>query len=305
MAELWESAVRVSILSLAAVFTVASSLADAAPLPRPVAEMIRAAADDPDALAAVVKAAKKTNPDSVAEIDAQVAALAAAAEAEKARRLASQGFFQGWTGKGEFGGSISTGNSNDEGLAVALGFDKQTRTWVHDLNLAVDFKREDGATTKDRYFGAYSIRRNFASGFYAEGVLWAERDRFAGYNYRLSESVGLGYRLLDRARLKLRVEGGPALRQADYLTNGYETTTALRAASYLTWQATPRLELSQGIVGYLDTKNSTLLAAAAVSTRLQRKVSARASYEFRYEEDPAGERKQTDTTTRLTLVYSF
>ena len=43
----------------------------------------------------------------------------------------------------QFGGSISTGNTNEQAFAAGLGFDKQTALWGHDLNLTVDHKREN------------------------------------------------------------------------------------------------------------------------------------------------------------------
>jgi putative salt-induced outer membrane protein len=297
---------RCKIPSIAVMtLSLAAQAARAAPPPQAVADMIQAAVDDPDTLRAVVKTAKRTNPDSAVEIDRLAKAASADAAVRETAEASNLGFFDGWTGKGELGGSISTGNSDDQGVAAALAFDKVTPQWGHDLNISVDHKREDGKTTKDRYFGAYSIHRNFTPRFYAVGVLWAERDRFAGYNFRTSESLGLGYRLLDRPGLKLRVEGAPALRQSEYLSTGYETTVAARLAGYLTWKPARRLEFGQSLVTYLDSKNPTLLAASSVTTRLEGRFSARASYELRHEEDPPAEREHTDSTTRLTLVFNF
>lgn len=256
----------------------------------------------------MVRAAKKANPDSIAEIDAKAAELTAeiaAKETAKADDTTDQSFFEGWTGKGEFGGSMSTGNSEDKGFVVSLGLDKQTRDWGHDLNISVDHKREDEKTTKDRYFAAYSVNWNLSPKLYSVGVLWGERDRFAGVNFRFSESLGLGYHLVKNPKFKLRIEGGPALRQSEYLTRGYETTIAARGAEYLTWQATPGLQFTQSLVTYLDSKNSTLLGSAALTTKLQEKISARASYEVRFEQDPPDDRARTDTTTRVTLVFDF
>ncbi|HEY2753164.1 DUF481 domain-containing protein [Phenylobacterium sp.] len=290
---------------IAAPLTLTALVAHAAPLPQAVSDMLRAAADEPDTLDAVVRAAKKANPDSVAEIDAEVKALKARAAADKAAEVANQGFFEGWSLKGELGGSISTGNTESEALAAALSAEKRTPIWVHDFDMSVDFKRENEETTKDRYFGAYSIQRNITPRFYGVGVLWGERDRFAGYNYRFSESLGVGYRLFDGPGLKLRVEGGPAARQSEYLVTGYDLTYATRLAEYLSWQITQRLEFSQSLVTYLETKNSTVIGDASVTTKLQKRLSARASYEVRHEASPPVGRKNTDTTTRLTLVFTY
>lgn len=297
---------RMPILAtLATALTLAAHAAGAAPLPPGVAEILDAAADDPDTLTAVVKAAKKANPAAAADIDAHVAALTAKAAAQKAAIAATQGFLEGWSGKGEIGGSISTGNTDDMGGVISLALEKQTPVWGHDLNVTIDAKEEDGKTTKDRYFGAYSLQRKLTPKLYVVGVLWGERDRFAGFNYRFSESLGVGYRVFDSPKLKLRLEGGPSVRQAEYLMTGKETTVAARAAGYLSWQFMPRVEFSQSLVTYLEKHNSTVLASTALTTKLQKQVSARASYEVRHEQDPPDDREQTDTTTRLTVVFNF
>ncbi len=280
-------------------------VAHAAPLPQPVAAMIDAAADDPDTLKAVVKAAKKANPDSVAEIDAEAAAATQRAAVEKAERTTEAGFLRGWTTRLELGGSIKTGNTEEQAFTAGVHAQRETPRWGHDLDLTVDRKIEDDELTTDRYFLTYSAQRKFSPRFYVVGVLWGERDTFAGYDYRFSESVGLGYRLIDAPNLKLRVEAGPGVRQADYLLNGYEGTVAIRSAGYLTWRLSPSLEFTQSLVSYLDTKNSTLLAASALTTKLQDNISAKASYELRNEANPPAGRRKTDTTSRLTLLFGF
>ena len=48
-----------------------------------------------------------------------------------------------------------------------------------------------------------------------------------------------------------------------------------------------------------------MIGDAAVTTKLQKRLSARASYEVRHEAAPPVGRKNTDTTTRLTLVFTY
>lgn len=289
----------------AVAFAAVAAAANAKPLPQAAADMITAVADDPQALATVVRAARKANPGSLAEIDALVATLGRQAAAKKLARAESQGFFEGWTGRADFGGSVSTGNTEDQGFTLELKLDQETKVWDRELVLTADHKREDDETTKERYFGTYAVRYKISPRFYTVGMLWGERDRFAGYNTRFAESLGLGYRLIDRPAMKLRVEAGPALRQADYLETGREVTVAARLADYFTWKVAPRVEFTQSLVVYLDERNSTLLASTAISTSVERHLSVRASYEVRHEEDPPLDRQNTDTTTRVTVAYSF
>jgi putative salt-induced outer membrane protein len=294
---------------LAVVFTVgvalAPDLARATPPPKPVSDMIAAAAGDPAALKAVVEAAKKTNPDSVAEIDAQVAALAEHAQADKEARMASQGFFEGWTGEGQVGGSISTGNTSERGLALGLGFAKESLRWRHTIDLAADYQKTEGEVTKERYFAGYTGAYKFSDRIYVIGILSAEKDKFAGFKSRFTEGLGIGYQVIDRPDLKFSLEAGPALRQTNYYFAKDEDSLAGRVAGDLAWNITPDTVFTEHASGYFASDTNTITSITAITTKLMGNLSGRASYEIRYETDPPLGREDTDTTTRLTAVYSF
>jgi putative salt-induced outer membrane protein len=283
----------------------AAGIAHATALPGPVARMIEAAANDPETLDAVVRVAKKTNPNSIAEIDAQVAQLKAQSEARKTREAATQGFFHGWQGKGQVGANISTGNTQQEGLALGLDLEKDAPRWWYTLDATADVLREDKEVTKERYFLSIATHYKITRRAYVVGVLWGESDRFAGYYSRFSESLGLGYRLVDNSTVKLRVEGGPALREANYIETGREQSGSFRAAEYLSWNFGLRNEFTQSVVGYLQSGNSTVIGSTALTTKLYDALAARASFEIRYESQPPRGRVNTDTTSRVALVYGF
>lgn len=289
----------------ALVLLAAPAAALARPLPEPVARMIEAAAGDADALRAVVKAAKATNPDSHAEIDTQVAEITARRAAEQETKLAEQGALGGWTGEGQAGGFYSTGNSEDAGVSLGLKFDKSTPRWRHQLNAAADYQRSDGRASKERYFAGYAGERKVGGRAFLALGLSAEKDRFAGFRRRTTESLSFGYRALDRSDLTLDAEAGPALRQTDYIGRRDERTASVRLAGDLAWTITPDTVFTQAVQAFVETNNSTLSSNSALTTRIAGAVSARTSFDLRHETDPPTGRETTDTTSRVTLVYRF
>lgn len=285
--------------------SVLPATASAVPLPKAVADMITAAAGSPEALKAVVDTAKKTNPDSIAEIDAQVASLASEAEAARVAKLETQSFAEGWSGQGELGAFATTGNVSDKGLAAGLRLAKETLRWRHTFDVTADYQETSDVVTKERYFAGYAGNYKFTERFYAVGVLSAEKDKFAGFKSRFTESLGLGYRLIDREDLKLSVEGGPALRQTDYYDLDSDNTVSGRIAGAFEWTIWPGTVFTQTAAAFLESSNSTLDATSAITTKVQGDLSARASFDVRHEADPPQGLEKTDTTTRVTLVYSF
>lgn len=277
----------------------------AKPLPRPVADMIDAAAADPAALKAVVAAARKTNPESLPEIDAQVAAAAVRTERERQARLATQGLLEGWEGKGEIGASLTTGNSADANMAIGFNLTKQTQTWRHGFDASVDYSRSDDEVSKERYFAVYSANYRIDPRLYAVSTLAGEANRFEGIHSRFTEAVGLGYRVFNTPRLKLNLEASPALRQTDFTDTGAESLLTARLAQTLAWTLMPGTVLNQSLTAYVRPREAIVTANTSLTVKLLGSIAARGSFEVRYTSDPHVGRTSTDTTTRTTLVYDF
>ena len=289
---------------LAAVALVASA-AQAEPIPAPVAAMIEAAAGDPAKLAVVADIAKQTNPASAAEIDARVAQINQTAAKAREERLASQKLLQGWKGQGEAGGFISSGNTENRGLAVGINLSKETRRWKHGLRAIVDYQEDQGITSRERYFAGYEGNWKFnGRGFAVLALSW-EQDRFTGFSSRFTESIGIGYRLFDSPRFTLSIDGGPALRQTEFTNGLSENTLAARAGLNARWAINERVSLTQTATYYADNVNSSLLSLTQFTARLNGRLSARLSFQLNNEANPPAGRENTDTVTRATLVYNF
>jgi putative salt-induced outer membrane protein len=281
--------------------------AQADPIPEKVADMIRAASagGDPIELAATVKIAKKTNPHSVREIDTLAAKLRSEADARHRAELMRWGFFDGWKGQGEAGLSNSTGNTRSTNVALGLNFTRNGLAWDHILTATVDYQRDNGIESKSRYFAGYSTHYKFDGRLYGVGLLSWEADRFAGFNNRLSESIGFGYAVLQSPNMTLSVEAGPALRQTDFIAGGSQNSFAGRAAANYQWNILPDLTFTQTVSFYGEGRDSTLVSDTGLTANLIGALSARASYHVQYETDPPLALENTDATSRITLVYSF
>ncbi len=267
--------------------------------------MIDAAAASPDQLAVVADIAKKTNPGSAAEIDAKVAAINAAAAKAREEKLASQGFFEGWSGQGEAGGFISTGNTQNRGAAVGVSLIKESRQWKHALRGIVDYQEDNGVTSRERYFAGYEGNWKFSSRAYALLALSWEQDRFTGFSSRFTEALGIGYRLVDSPRLKINVDAGPALRQTRFINGVTDNSFAARAGLNANWAISDALGFTQTATYYYDNSNNSLLSLSQLTAKLNSRLSARMSFQYNNESNPPPGRRNSDTVTRATLVYNF
>jgi putative salt-induced outer membrane protein len=288
-----------------ALITLIATPALADPIPPPVAAMIEAAAGNPDQLKVVADIARRTNPASISEIDARVAEINAAAAKAREERLASQGALDGWTGNGELGGFISSGNTENRGLAVGVNLTKETRHWKHGFRGIVDYQEDQGVTSRERYFAGYEGNWKFTPRGFVVLALSYEKDRFTGFTSRFTEALGLGYRLIDGPRLTVSVDGGPALRQTMFTDGTSQSELALRAAVNGKWVISPAISFTETATYYSDQRNSSLLSLSQLTARLNGRLSARVSFQVNNESNPPPGRENTDTVTRATLVYNF
>jgi putative salt-induced outer membrane protein len=276
----------------------------AAPVPAETERLIRAAT--PAQLDMVAAVAKTAYPESVAEIDALVASIKANAAEVRRQRLESQGLFAGWAGEGQVGASVTSGNTEDTAVNVGIALNREGLSWNHHLNAIADFQSADGETTREGYRVGYQLDYKISNLWFAYGLFQWERDRFAQLDRRFTESLGIGYNVLTMAPFTLVVDGGVALRQTKYILPAVEDNdVAARINAKFAWDIRPGLRFTEEAGGLFGETTSTLFSRSAITVAVTGAVSARASFDVKYESEPPPGVESTDTITRFALVYSF
>jgi putative salt-induced outer membrane protein len=274
--------------------------------------MIEAAAatGNPATLKTVADLAKKTNPASIAEIDAQVAALTAKAEKTRAEKLAHQNLAEGIKCEGQIGLSNTTGGSNTIGVIAALKLSTETLHWKHSIAVSADYERENGVTSNDQFIVGYEGAYRFTRRLYALGALSWERDTSFGYSSREAASLGLGWKVIDGRKVKLAFEAGPAVRDTAFIavaeSPAYSQTQAAgRVAATFSWKISNKVNFTEDATGFLQSGGDSARLTSAITTDLFGALKARLSYVAQYESAPPPGIKMIDTATRLSLVYGF
>lgn len=302
------------VLCCVAAPVLAQPLPTVEPFPPSVQAMVDDAfANGSDAeIEAVVKFARRAYPGYAPALDARMASRAQARQvAEQARlvaerdRLAAAGLLDNWTGRAEIGASRSTGNTDTLGLFASLNATREGVNWRHALRASAEVQETNGVRTQERLLAAYEPRFKVNDRLSTYGLLQAERDPVLGYDARYSASVGIGYALVKTPRLNVDVQGGPAFRYAELTDNGTEKAVSGRAALDARLQLRPGVTLTQNATAFLDTQSNTFTSATGLEARIVGSLSARFSYNLQYESAPTVGREDTDTQSRVTLIYGF
>ncbi|WP_260483641.1 DUF481 domain-containing protein [Sphingomicrobium flavum] len=283
-------------------------------LPEPVQKMIDAAIASGDAakVEVVLDLARQTQADHAVEIDA-IAATFAAAQAQKAAEAAAQkeeqlrnaSFFHHWSGQGELGGFRSTGNTEEAGITIGVKLRREGVNWRHKLAGLVDYRRSNDDITREQFLLSYEPNHKINERLFSYGLAQYERDRPQGFSSRTTLSGGLGYDLIERERMQLSLKGGPAWRHVDFVDNGVEQSLAMLGAVDFSWQITDRLKITEAAESYLESANSTLKSATGVEASLASNLTGRIAYVVEHETAPPAGAVQTDTLTRVTIIYDF
>lgn len=295
-----------------------------AELPEPVRAMIDAAIATGDAgkVRTVAEIARATNPADIAEIDAmlvqfeaRVAAAKAAEAAEKEARIRSASVFENWSGKGEFGAFRATGNTTNTGITTGLTANREGINWRHRFTGRVDYQRANGVTTREQFLARYEPNINISETFYVYALGQYERDRFQGFSGRYAVSGGIGYQALKKDDIQLSVKAGPAYRVTEFVDGRSESRIAGLIGVDFDWSITDRLKLTQdtnavaetggSAIAIVDSRNTTLDLITGLNAKINNSLSARFSYAIEYDSNPPRGAVQTDTLSRVTLIYDF
>ncbi|WP_442681036.1 DUF481 domain-containing protein [Sphingomonas sp. ASY06-1R] len=279
-----------------------------------IAAMLAAAyrTGDDATIKAVVGVAKATFPDDIAEIDrlsaGNAAVLASSRRDEQLAeqaRIAAATFFEIWKGELEAGASRSTGSSKVFGFYASAKLSRDGLRWRQTFAGRIDYQRTDGETTTDRMLFAYQPNYKWNDDLYSYGLVQYERDRSLGYANRETIGAGLGITAYKSTAGTLNLEGGPAVRETDFIGQAARTTLAARASLAARFSLSPTLSFSQDASVFLESGDTTATSTTAIDTRLIGRLKARLSYNVQYEQDNLGSRNSLDTIGRATLVYSF
>jgi putative salt-induced outer membrane protein len=294
--------------------------ADTPPPPRPIAPedtlaaMLSAAyrSGDDATIKAVLGVAKATFPDDVAEIDRLAAGDAAVlartrkeAQEKEQARIAAATFFEIWKGELELGASRSTGSTQVVGLYASAKLTRDGLKWRQQVTGRIDFQQTDHVTTTQRIIAAWQPQYKWSDRTYSYGLLQYESDRSLGYSNRETVGAGFGYTAYKGPKGTLNLEGGPAMRETDFLEQPNRTTLAGRASLTGHFSLTPTLQLSQDASVFVEQRDTTASATSSVDTKLIGNLKARLSYNIQYEQDAPTGRNELDTISRATLVYAF
>ena len=224
-----------------------------------------------------------------------------------------------WTGKGQGGLLISSGNSSATSLNAKLDLAETDGPWKNTVAVGGLYGKNSGITSGERLEGRYELDHTLSDRLFWFGSLGAIKDLFSGFNYQATATSGIGYKFINTADTKL----------AGLLGLGYQrlqTQTLTKDAAGAVTQringpakgdlvGTAGLTLEQTLTASTKLTDQLLVTSGSLNTALANDLALTVSmsdalalslgYGIRYNTDPAAGVKKLDQVTTVNIVYNI
>ena len=208
----------------------------------------------------------------------------------------------------------TSGNSDSQTLNALYGNDYQW-TEAIDLHFRTDalYDKSDGEVTNERY-RAYGIGNyHFSPVWYAYTEVGVLRNTFEGYNQQYNAGAGIGYVIVNTKKQLAKVRGGYQYRHANFTDGTQEDFNYLKIGANYDYRFNENNTLTSEwnfLEDLESAKDYETVFRIALKNKIVGALSLKVGFEVKYDNTPAlnddgTEKKKTDTTTTVGIVYDF
>lgn len=213
-----------------------------------------------------------------------------------------------WKAEVEAGVINTTGNTESQSInAKAMG-EHNTTTWRHKVNFeSLVTSDATSGTTAERYYIAEKSDLKFTdSPSYIFEQIDYEADRFSGYTYRSTLTLGYGRALVKRDDLTLDAEIGAGYRKSKETETGKTLEESMgRGGAALDWAITSHSAFREAVSIDVGTEATISKSVTALKAQVNGSLATKLTYTIKNTSKVPVGFKKTDTETAFTLVYSF
>ena len=211
-----------------------------------------------------------------------------------------------WSGEIDLGASRVTGNTESAEANLETKIDYESTRWRNEGRFEFDFADDDNVTDERSFLFSIETDYKLTSRFYLLGFASYEDDAFSGFDFRITETVGVGYGLVRLADLSFDVEAGVGARQTRIEgSNDTENETVGRFDAEFAWQISDHADVGDQTTIFLGDERTTFESTVALTSTIMDRFAVRLSFNVEHETNVEPGTEETDTTAKVSLVYSF
>ena len=215
-----------------------------------------------------------------------------------------------WSGSAELGYVATTGNTettNIKSRAEAIWEVDRWRdtTRFESLNL-----EEDDNRSAEKYLLTHKTDYKYSEKSYSFAFQSFEKDRFSGYDWQATVSVGYGRRILNTNTMQLDIEAGPGYRvsrfeEEDANGDKEEDEAILRLFGKYKWDLSDTAVFEQELTVESGADKTISKSVTSLKTTVVGQLAMKLSYTIKYTSEVPVDSRKKDTETAVTLLYEF
>ena len=211
---------------------------------------------------------------------------------------------RGWKAEAELGFIQTSGNRDTTAVNAKLAGTHEAPKWRNKFDAEYLESSDALGVSARRSVAQAAANYKLRAANYLFANLRAEQDRFAAYEYRVSETVGYGHRF-ERAPQTLELEIGAGGSHTEFIDGDREDEGVIRLAGRHIWRLSETSELSTKAFSEVGESNAHSEGETALKLKVSNRLAMKLAYKlFHNTEPPLGVRR-TDSVMAVTLVYGF
>lgn len=215
-----------------------------------------------------------------------------------------------WSGNTELGFIQTSGNSDTQSFNGKFNIVRDLQPLKTAFKFDALTSEENGEASKEKYLSEFKLDYSLGEFDYFTSLLSYEDDRFSGYQYQSTLSIGYGYRAWNEEQGKLDFEVGPGYRRNSLeIRNEHgekiEEEAVGRLGMNLEVNISENAKFTEVITIEGGDSSTVYKSDMGLQSTLIGALAMKINYQVKHTDKVPEGTKDTDTTVGITLVYSF
>lgn len=216
-----------------------------------------------------------------------------------------------WKASAELGFIVTSGNTETKTSAGKADVVYEVEKWRHTGHAeGYGQQSKDGASgemvvSAERYELSGKSDYKFTGRDYAFGIIKLIKDRFSGFEYEDTVSLGYGRKLIKGPAMELDLEIGPGARFYKVDDGESQDEATLRLAGNFWWNMTDNSKFVQELLTEIGEEFTASKSVTAIQASINKTLAMKFTYTVRHKSKVPADTEKTDTEAAMTLVYTF
>ena len=210
----------------------------------------------------------------------------------------------GWKAEAELGFIQTSGNRDSTAINAKLAGTHEAPKWRNKFDAEYLESSDAFGVSTRRSVAQAATNYKLDAAKYLFGNLRAEQDRFAAYEYRISETLGYGHRFA-REPQTLELEIGIGGSHTEFVGGDHEDEGIVRIAGRYMWAFSETGEFSNRAFSESGESNTHSESETALKLKVSNRLAMKIAYKLFHNTEPPPGVRGTDSVAAVTLVYGF